>query len=218
MTAPDPLPVPRLLTAAGVIHRIYAVTGREIRRDTWSGYVSRGQAPKPHPEDALDGRTPRWRDTAVDAWIAGRRGQGARTDKRKKDDVDVTAELSAAARRIASIAVTERWTKKQLEDFHKCFSSSLALRERLLEMAVDWAIRPLDDTGPLVSEQGFLALFDPVAENPGWYHRGLLHTCVLEQLARSGWRPTASDDPDEDPEDEPGGGEPDPDDGGGPEE
>jgi len=44
-----------------------------IRRNTWSSYVARGQAPAP---SRYVGRTPVWTRTAVDAWQASRRGRG----------------------------------------------------------------------------------------------------------------------------------------------
>ncbi|SCL12789.1 hypothetical protein GA0070616_0017 [Micromonospora nigra] len=47
-----------------------AEQGRKISRDTWHGYVSRGQAPKPARHV---GRTPVWDPGAVERWHAAAR-------------------------------------------------------------------------------------------------------------------------------------------------
>lgn len=50
------------------------------RRQTFSAYVARGQAPKP---GMTIGRTPLWEAKAIRAWVKTRPGRGARTDLRK---------------------------------------------------------------------------------------------------------------------------------------
>jgi len=50
-----------------------------ITADTWSAYVSRGQAPGPVERV---GRTPLWDAEQIEAWVASRPGRGARTDLR----------------------------------------------------------------------------------------------------------------------------------------
>ena len=49
--------------------------GRPVARDTWTGYVSRGQAPAPTHRV---GRTPVWDPDQIRAWHNARRGQGWR--------------------------------------------------------------------------------------------------------------------------------------------
>lgn len=49
--------------------------GTPLGAETWSGYVSRGQAPAPVRRI---GRTPLWDSGAVRAWQAARRGRGWR--------------------------------------------------------------------------------------------------------------------------------------------
>jgi predicted DNA-binding transcriptional regulator AlpA len=50
-----------------------------VARKTWSGYVARGQAPKPVRHV---GRTPVWDEAEVTAWMENRPGVGARgTDR-----------------------------------------------------------------------------------------------------------------------------------------
>lgn len=50
-----------------------------VRPDTWTSYVSRGQAPAP---DGRLGSKPWWHRATVEQWIAERPGMGARTDLR----------------------------------------------------------------------------------------------------------------------------------------
>lgn len=53
-----------------------------VRPDTFSGYVSRGQAPAPKRRVS---RTPVWDAAEVEAWAKGRPGRGARgTDRALK--------------------------------------------------------------------------------------------------------------------------------------
>lgn len=66
-----------LLTRDEVIARLRDRHEVTIEVDTWSGYVSRDQAPQPAQRV---GRTPVWSAAAVDVWAAHRRGAGARTD------------------------------------------------------------------------------------------------------------------------------------------
>jgi transposase-like protein len=56
----------------------------KISRNTWTSYVSRGQAPA--PDGYLDGRTPYWLDTTIDAYEASRpskRGSDAPQPRRR---------------------------------------------------------------------------------------------------------------------------------------
>ena len=55
-----------------------------VRPDTWSAYVSRGQAPAPVE---YVGRTPLWAAGEVKAWTASRPGRG----RRKKSESPVKA-------------------------------------------------------------------------------------------------------------------------------
>jgi predicted DNA-binding transcriptional regulator AlpA len=50
-----------------------------VKRDTFSGYVTRGQAPKPIRHV---GRTPLWDEDEIKAWMENRPGLGARTTDR----------------------------------------------------------------------------------------------------------------------------------------
>lgn len=52
-----------------------------IKPRTWSAYVARGHAPTPDGREEISG-TPWWWADHVRAWMAGRPGQGARTDLR----------------------------------------------------------------------------------------------------------------------------------------
>lgn len=52
-----------------------------VSAGTWSGYVSRGQAPKPIERV---GSTPLWDQREVAEWVANRPGQGSRSTKRAK--------------------------------------------------------------------------------------------------------------------------------------
>lgn len=53
-----------------------------VSKGTWSGYVSRGQAPKPVERV---GSTPLWDEREVVEWVASRPGQGSRSTKRAKE-------------------------------------------------------------------------------------------------------------------------------------
>jgi hypothetical protein len=53
-----------------------------VAERTWTSYVARGQAPLPDERDLKTGRA-LWKPETVDRWLAGRPGQGARTDKTK---------------------------------------------------------------------------------------------------------------------------------------
>jgi CRISPR-associated protein Csx17 len=70
---PEALPPEERLTAAEAAARA------GISEGTWKGYVSRGQAPVADWRDLASGRAA-WAATTVDAWLAARPGQGARTD------------------------------------------------------------------------------------------------------------------------------------------
>ncbi len=50
---------------------------------TWTGYVSRGQAPEPTRFDPKTGRR-LWARASVEFWLANRPGRGARGTKRAK--------------------------------------------------------------------------------------------------------------------------------------
>lgn len=50
-----------------------------VSPDTWSGYVTRGQAPGPVERI---GSTPRWDEAEVRAWLANRPGRGSRRTAR----------------------------------------------------------------------------------------------------------------------------------------
>jgi predicted DNA-binding transcriptional regulator AlpA len=76
------------LTTAQVVARL-AAAGRPITTSTWHAYVSRGQAPKPDPRDAVDGRTPRWTTAAVDQWLASRPDRSARSLNEDRYDLHV---------------------------------------------------------------------------------------------------------------------------------
>lgn len=56
-----------------------AVAG--VHPDTWSGYVSRGQAPAPTRKI---GRTPLWDEDEVGSWAQNRPGRGSRTTPRAR--------------------------------------------------------------------------------------------------------------------------------------
>lgn len=76
MTADDPL-----LTGPQVAGRLF------IKPATWRGYVKRGHAPPPDDPDentVKERRTPRWRQSTIDAWHASRPGRGTRTDLSKE--------------------------------------------------------------------------------------------------------------------------------------
>lgn len=66
-----------LLTREQVTARLCDRHQITIEPDTWSGYVSRQQAPQ---ASRHIGRTPLWSAGAVDLWTTYRRGAGARTD------------------------------------------------------------------------------------------------------------------------------------------
>ncbi|CUU60852.1 hypothetical protein Ga0074812_14852 [Parafrankia irregularis] len=67
----------RLWTRDDVLAYLDSV-GAPVGADTWSGYVSRDQAPAPARRI---GRTPVWDPAAVRAWHTGRRGRGWRADQ-----------------------------------------------------------------------------------------------------------------------------------------
>jgi hypothetical protein len=69
------------LTRRQVADLVSALTGRGINPDTWSGYVTRGQAPAPDGRD--DTNHPWWSELTVRDWVASRPGQGARTGRNK---------------------------------------------------------------------------------------------------------------------------------------
>lgn len=53
-----------------------------VGTSTWSGYVTRLRAPAPIRREVVRGYAqPVWRTTDLDAWMAERPGQGARTDR-----------------------------------------------------------------------------------------------------------------------------------------
>jgi len=55
----------------------------KIRPQTWTAYVHRGQAPKAARRNPETGRR-EWLESAIEAFEAGRLGQGARSDLRKE--------------------------------------------------------------------------------------------------------------------------------------
>jgi hypothetical protein len=52
-----------------------------VRPGTWRAYVARGHAPKHERRNPVTG-VEEWADAAVGEWLAGRPGQGARTDRK----------------------------------------------------------------------------------------------------------------------------------------
>jgi len=76
-----------------------AEAGMPVAADTWSGYVSRGQAPAPARRV---GRTPLWDPAEVRAWQAARRGRGWRAstaDQEETSTPDTALVKSDAQRR-----------------------------------------------------------------------------------------------------------------------
>lgn len=79
-----------LLFAAEVCDLVERETGRRILPGTFLAYVQRGQpkahpAPRPLDEDSVveyRNVRPRWRESAIRAWLAGRPTQGWRRGKR----------------------------------------------------------------------------------------------------------------------------------------
>lgn len=69
----------RRITTTQVLD-LLAGAGRPVKAGTWRSYVAREQAPAPVERV---GREPLWDEDEVKAWIAGRPGRGARTDRRK---------------------------------------------------------------------------------------------------------------------------------------
>ncbi|WP_152990081.1 AlpA family transcriptional regulator [Frankia sp. ACN1ag] len=69
-----PAPAVAMWTRDQVLAHI-AAAGEPISADTWSSYVSRGQAPTPTRHI---GRAPVWDSAQVRAWQAARRGRGWR--------------------------------------------------------------------------------------------------------------------------------------------
>ncbi|KQC35060.1 hypothetical protein UK82_28530 [Frankia sp. ACN1ag] len=65
-----------------------ADAGRPLTADTWSGYVTRAQAPAPARRV---GRTPMWDPDTVRAWQAARRGRGWRAGSTGPHHQDDTA-------------------------------------------------------------------------------------------------------------------------------
>jgi hypothetical protein len=68
---------PGMLTTAEAAERA------GVTRGTWSGYVSRGQAPEPDGRDPSGGN-PLWREATVDDFIRGRPGRGAGGGRRPR--------------------------------------------------------------------------------------------------------------------------------------
>lgn len=61
-----------------------------VRPDTFSGYVSRGQAPAPKRRVS---RTPVWDASEIEEWVKQRPGRGARsTDRAKRRAAERAAE------------------------------------------------------------------------------------------------------------------------------
>ncbi|MFE9427910.1 hypothetical protein ACFYNO_33705 [Kitasatospora sp. NPDC006697] len=108
-------------------------------------------------------------------------------------------DLAEIARTAGNVAVllNKATTGGQLRTFRTLLREPAKLRRWLMTEGVQWAVKPPQDVaGPLVSERGFELLFDPVSENPAWFHRDMLLVGVLAELNRLGWKP-------EKPEDEP---------------
>lgn len=63
------------------IDRAAAANIAGVTPDTWSGYVSREQAPAPVRHV---GRTPLWDEEAVHTWAATRPGSGSRSTARAR--------------------------------------------------------------------------------------------------------------------------------------
>ncbi len=66
------------LTRTQVAALVSDLTGRGTSPDTWSGYVTRRQAPECDSRD--DTGHPWWFELTIREWVAARPGRGARTD------------------------------------------------------------------------------------------------------------------------------------------
>lgn len=55
----------------------------DMKRDTFTSYVSRGQAPQP---DLIVGRLKLYEQATITKWLAERPGRGHRTDLKPKSD------------------------------------------------------------------------------------------------------------------------------------
>lgn len=93
--AARPAPGPGEWTREQVLAHL-AEAGMPVAPDTWSAYVSRGQAPAPLRRV---GRTPVWDPADVRAWQDGRRGRGWRAGTGGRTRDTVAGELDAARAR-----------------------------------------------------------------------------------------------------------------------
>lgn len=82
--ARDPAPGQRRAVTFGGVTLDEICTRHHIKPSTWRAYVARGQAPKPTGYDPTTGRRV-WDDAQIAAWAATRPGQGARTDRTRKE-------------------------------------------------------------------------------------------------------------------------------------
>ncbi|QKW24321.1 hypothetical protein HUT16_17035 [Kitasatospora sp. NA04385] len=104
------------------------------------------------------------------------------------------AEIAGTARNVAALLSTAT-SPGDLRAFRRLLSDPGGLRKWLTSKGVQWAVDPPPGVkGPLVTERSFELLFNPVSENPGWFHRNMLVVGVLQELNTLGWKPAEKGD------------------------
>ncbi|MEV7124304.1 hypothetical protein [Kitasatospora griseola] len=99
------------------------------------------------------------------------------------------AEIARTARNVAALLNTAT-TGGQLRSFRALLRDPSKLRWWLTSQGVQWTVKPpAGAAGPLVTERGFELLFNPVSQNPAWFHRDMLLVGVLQELNSLGWKP-----------------------------
>ncbi len=111
------------------------------------------------------------------------------------------AEIRSTGHKVAAVLSADEGLGS-LRELRAKVRSPKDLRLWLTRQAVVWAgvgsgAQDVRDRGPLVSERGFVLLFDPGSDNAAWLHRDLLLVTVLEELARLGWSARGAEEPDE---------------------
>jgi hypothetical protein len=99
-------------------------------------------------------------------------------------------EIKSTAARVA-VLLSVQTSGGKLKDFYARIREPARLRQWLQRNGVDWVLTRPDGTDtPLVSMRGMDLLFGRSSDGTTAHHRQLLLTGVLEELCRTGWRPT----------------------------
>lgn len=98
------------------------------------------------------------------------------------------AEIRTTARHIA-VPLAKESGRGPLRQLRMRVRNPAQLRGWLTKEATAWAGREQNAAeGTFITPRALLLLCDPGSDNAGWLHRDLLLICVLEELAKAGWK------------------------------